>query len=179
MGRGLNVAVYTETSNGHTHVVSLLPSPSSTVFFFPPEATPFWAEEPGHSGYCPKGKTGIQELNKLIGAPSDQQVDSRGQPPPVVTDSQSHTCPTALKPWQARNIDRQRAVDGKLWQQLHSMVVWTLEIYIYKSLYEKFKTSQGFKCGKPCIEYPIFYWNRAFYSWKKSFTVCWWYTRSQ
>lgn len=72
--------------------------PHQLFFFFPQKQPLFEPKSLGILGNCPKGKTGIQELNKLIGAPSDQQVDSRGQPPPVVTDSQSHTCPTALKP---------------------------------------------------------------------------------
>ncbi|KAI9536380.1 hypothetical protein NQZ68_034276, partial [Dissostichus eleginoides] len=60
----------------------------------------------------PPGKTGIQQQNKWMGAPSDGLVDSWGQPPPVVTDSQSHTCPTTLKPSQNCNIQRQWAGDG-------------------------------------------------------------------
>lgn len=44
------------------------------------------------------GQTEMQELNieERIGAAS------WGQSPPVVTDSQSHSCPAALQPWQKR-----------------------------------------------------------------------------
>lgn len=57
----------------------------------------FLQEEPRHCGYRPRGVgTEMQELNieEGIGAAS------WGQSLPVVTDSQSHSCPAALRPRQ-------------------------------------------------------------------------------
>lgn len=71
------------------HVISLL---SWILFgFFPPGAEALWVLPSG-------GRTEMQELNieERIGAAS------WGQSLPVVTDSQSHSCPAALQPWQKR-----------------------------------------------------------------------------
>lgn len=59
----------------------------------------FLQEEPRHCGYRPRGEGGETEMQELnieegIGAAS------WGQSLPVVTDSQSHSCPAALRPRQ-------------------------------------------------------------------------------
>lgn len=75
--------------NGQLACTRDLPSPASLMNVFQ-----FFHEELRHCGYCPRGEnTEMQELNmgEGIGAAS------WGQPLPVVTDSQSHSCPAALE----------------------------------------------------------------------------------